>query len=219
MHNRKLYPCEIEAIFQLCNANFSSGNFEKAAMYHDMLNYEIDRNFDLVNETLIPAKKKRFSYIQDYFEGVDEGFKRIPKMMNRGKTRITKKLVNEENDLKKLLNENIHQLEKVTGKLKYIGQEIRVSSEEKDKCDMAFLNDRKLYVVELKKDIADHAVVTQIDKYMKRFWQKAFIFNHDYVEGIVVAAKFTNYAYDHLKKNGIICFQYNFGDTFNLIQI
>jgi len=220
MISGNFHPSEIEAIFQKCNYHFSIGETTQAHTWFEMLNYIIDENYKFVNDVLSSPKKKRFSYIQDYFDGIIEStFLRKPKSQNIGKNKITENLLNEE-DIKIHLNENINELEKTTGKLKFLGTERRASLEEKHRCDLLYVdNNRKLYVIELKKDLADHGVVTQIDKYLKYFWCKAFIGYFDDIQGVVISGRYSNYAYDNLKNNNILCFQYKKSDKFSLLKI
>lgn len=218
MYSHKLNKKEIDAMFQLCNVNFSIGKYDIASVFHDMLHYAMQHHNELVLKSLSEAKQKRFQKISEKFSGITNKIERIASF-NKAAERISEKIVEEENDLKKLLFENHSVLENALEcKLEFIGQEIRPTLLERDKCDLLHKSGNKLFVIELKRDQADHASVTQIDKYMKYFWQTAFNLDHEYVEGVVIAAKYSNYAYENLKKNEIKCFQYQLNNIFELIS-
>jgi RecB family endonuclease NucS len=199
--------------------NFSIGKYDLAATYYDMLSYAFEKHKALITKALSPAKKKRLEQISEKYEGFSNKTERIT-YYNQAKEKISPILVNEEKDLKVLLQQNHEMLENTLEcKLKYMGEEIRPTKMERDRCDLLYKSEKVLYIIELKKDQADHSVVTQIDKYMKYFWQTAFTLDHEYVNGVVIAAKYSDYAYENLKNNSIKCFQYDLSERFSLIKI
>lgn len=78
------------------------------------------------------------------------------------------------------------------------------------KVDILAQDDRLLYIIELKKDIADHKIIGQLIKYSTHF-QKRLIYNlYDYVEIITIAGDYNEFTYRELKKMNVVLLTYSY---------
>lgn len=121
-----------------------------------------------------------------------------------------------EKELKKAVLENIDKLEFI-----WKGIPDVVTTEQPvdygGKCDLFVRNNRNAFAVELKRGIAGHSVVGQIDKYLKSF-RKDFIYDlWDNVGGVVIASGFTEYVCSELLPRQVWLVEYQVderGDVF-----
>ena len=78
------------------------------------------------------------------------------------------------------------------------------------KVDILAQDDRTLYIIELKKDIADHKIIGQLIKYSNHF-QKRLIYNlYDHVKVITIAGDYNEFTYRELKKMNIDILIYSY---------
>lgn len=203
----KIKKEEIQALFTMMNSNFCNDNNEQAKLYYDILTHIIKHKRSIISETLNKNQKNRFKFIHDSFIG-------------NSKPKITFNLRNiainsfydkfkEEKELKRYLMHDYSKLSKILKKeIKLYCCEFKPDNNCNDSIDMYFRSTDDAIAVELKVDTADHSVVGQIDKYVKKLWASAFTLSYQNVMGVVIANRFTDYVYQELKNEGHICIQY-----------
>ena len=87
------------------------------------------------------------------------------------------------------------------------------------KIDMLAKHDRTIYIIELKKDVADHKLVGQVLKYALHF-QKRLIYNlYDEIKIITIAGNYSDYTYDQLKMMGASMLTYTIKDGVFGLQV
>lgn len=69
--------------------------------------------------------------------------------------------------------------------------------------DILAKQDRKISIIELKKDIAKHDIIGQILKYILCFQEKLIYNLWDEVNAICIAGNYTEFTYNELKKLGV----------------
>jgi RecB family endonuclease NucS len=75
--------------------------------------------------------------------------------------------------------------------------------------DILAKDENSIYIIELKKDVANHSIVGQVLKYALHF-QKRLIYNlFNDVKIITIAGSYTNYAFNQLKAIGANTLIYN----------
>ncbi len=115
--------------------------------------------------------------------------------------------VQEEKQLQSFIAEDISSLNLI------LGTNFRVYNTEHPteygEVDILADEGRKICVIELKKGIADHKVVGQIQKYVRHF-QKRLLWDlwDDDIKSVCIAGDFTEFAYTQLQKMGVTTVTY-----------
>jgi len=85
------------------------------------------------------------------------------------------------------------------------------------KADMVYMDDRIVYIVEVKKGIGKHDLLGQVMKYTLAMKMKLHYKLYDEVRAITICSGYKDYAVKELKKHGIITLVYEFiEDKFTL---
>lgn len=202
--------------FMLCN--YLKGNFTEAKLWQQLLRkcndtqpelfFELDK-FDIKRLKTISQALDNDQYSM-WLHAVDD-------------TQTTSVITNSneiesEKDVVKMLLHNENSVCEASGfKLKFAGTE-----QETQFGNIDIMAYSKLYAhpIEVKHDMATHAVVGQVLKYMKHY---LFRVNYGYfrdVIGIVIAKRYSDTAYQELKKNNVVMLVYQtFNDAVKLSRI
>jgi len=115
---------------------------------------------------------------------------------------------NREKDVVKILLRNAKLFSQVTG------LQVRFSNTEQEtdfgNVDIMAYSKKYALPIEVKFDLATHAIVGQILKYMRHFLYRVNYGFYRDVIGITVAKRYSKYAFDELKKHNIIVLNYGF---------
>lgn len=113
-----------------------------------------------------------------------------------------------EKELSKYLKSNSRVLSKALGdEVKITGTEVDVHNGHK--CDLVCESVNFFYPIELKIRQANHAVVSQIQKYCFHFYRKLRYDMYKPIQGIVIANGMDDWSINELRKEGIKCFSIN----------
>jgi hypothetical protein len=116
--------------------------------------------------------------------------------------------VEEEKELQQFILDDVTELNRV------LGTNLHVYNIEHDTeygpIDVLAKQERKICVIELKKAVADHKVVGQIQKYIMHF-QKRLSWNlwDDDIRGVCIAGDYTEFTYNQLRKMGVTTLTYS----------
>lgn len=202
---------EIETLFYFLDFAVTTGNYENAKLYLDILRKEYENsepNFEILYQD------DRMGKLSELGKIVDEGKLQkkfdiksikgniiVEKDENRFKKEkhLSKFLCQKQDELKKIL----HGTEKFnieTERQKVTFGEVDLVARDKD----------VVYIIELKREEVKHDVIGQIDKYMYDFRLKMIYKLWKEVIGVVVANSYNKYALNELKKQNIICLKYSY---------
>ncbi len=106
-----------------------------------------------------------------------------------------------------------------------LGEEVRVTGMEVEtdfeyRCDITAESEKTFYPIELKIRQADHAVVSQCNKYCFYFYRKLRYSFYKKIQGIVIANGFCDWSINELRREGIWIFDiFKEGDGVRLSRI
>jgi RecB family endonuclease NucS len=96
--------------------------------------------------------------------------------------------------------------------LKYLGNEFQLINlehpTEYGRVDIVGQTNDIIYPIEVKLNRGTHAIIGQIEKYMKHFWKKLGLKIWKDVKGIIIAKSYEQYVLEQLKNLNIIAFTY-----------
>jgi Endonuclease NucS len=203
---------EIETYYYLLDIAVLQGDFDKSKIFIDLLRSEY--NDDPLNFEILKEDDKFDNLIQ-LGKIVDEG-KIIKKydfdlLFKEMKEKLdAENVMKKEKDLQRLLCKEQDVFKDVISKDFFIEDyEHKVTF---GFVDLVGRSGDTVYVIELKKEIAEYDVVSQIDKYLYDFKVKLIYKMWKKVQGVVIASNFQRYALNELKKNNVMCIEYKFQD-------
>ena len=200
----------------LCH--YLEGNFEESKFWQKLLRdcnkktpelfHHLDR-FDIKRLKTISHALDNNQYntwLNDEFEVIDEAPKKT-----------TADISKYEKDIVKILIQNESEISRASGfrlKLATLEQETRYGN-----VDIMAYSRLFAHPIEVKYDMATHAIVGQILKYMKHYlFRVNYGFFRDVI-GIVIAQRYSDTAYQELKKHNVIMLKYQINSQLSLIKI
>lgn len=197
-----ILPEEIEILFWKLEDALYENNKQLAIILFDMLVYVAMHNKPLFSHLKEPFRKrlKEIGY-ELYEKSISK-----TKLPIEIKPAFLDKIIpfNKEKELRDYLSTRMNIFSKVLGKVRFVGKEIETDFE--FKCDLVVENSEFLFPIELKIVQANHAVVSQIDKYCSFFYRKMRYNHFKKIQGIVIANGFCEWSINEMRRNGHFLF-------------
>ena len=211
--DRKAMNTEIEVMYYKLYNSVLLCKVKEAKLYLEMLRNEYENNPEVFD---VLKKNERWQHLVQLGKEIDEGLiinkieippdEKIVAIGDEKRTRYEKELVDEI-----CKNQNI-----MRGVLKASNNFYLLNREHSTlfgKVDLVGEDGKTRYVIEVKKGIAKHDVVSQIDKYMIDFKLKLILKIYNKVVGVVIANGFTDYVLKELQKMNVVLIKYTYNDN------
>lgn len=206
--------------YQLYNSVLLS-ELDDAMMYLDFLREEYEKD----NTSFEPLEKDgRLKHLQDLGKIVDNGL--MVKSFNSYQGEIFASIPEDEHrfskqgDLLRDICKNNDLLKDVLcagNDFSLIGAEYPTRY---GRVDVVGQDEDTIYPIELKKNIAGHDVISQIDKYILYFKTKLINKTYSKIVGVVIANGFNDYVLKELPNLGVVLIKYFFiGDQLSLARV
>lgn len=213
---KSLHELEVEPLYWVIEDAITDNKLERAKAFHMLFCYIAKFKKELLRQ----LNKEQISRIKNMsYELYNESYvKNIPAIDIKYEIKQSELSFKTENDLRNYLIENREILEKaLSSKIEYIESEVVVSKD--FRCDMLVRTPEKYFIIELKIEQGNHAVVSQIMKYCNYFYGRFRYIAYKPIQGVVIANGFCDWSINELRRNNIKCFICKDISSFNLEAI
>jgi len=212
-----MHPSEMEPLFWHVEDALHEGNQDRARGIFVILLYAAKFNPELVQKGLQPGHRSRLQELsyELFSSSVPKSYTPIKMRPSLSPRTIPFK---KEEELQKYLSSHPEILADALGEeVRINGVEVEVGPEYR--CDIV-AEGKQVYAIELKIGQANHAVVSQCNKYCYYLKRKLRYNHYKPVQGVVIGNGFDEWSINELRREGIWCYAVkSVGDVIKLERI